>query len=603
MIPPFDLEGGLLLASFRLLSVVGLVAAAGSLVYAAAIRPPGAPQAALRRLGLAAVALALAGALAWLLAQTRDMAGGLSPGDVGSVLSATRFGHLLAGRLVLLTAAGAALAAHRFRLAALLGVTALLLQAGHSHAMAMDGLGWLLAASAVHLLAAGLWLGGLPALLLVLRTASPAMAAAAARRFSRLGIACVAALLATATVQARLLVVNVPGLVGTAYGWMACLKIVLFAVLIALAARNRIGLTPRLGQGAAAIGRLRAAIMLEVALGLAVLAAAAVLTELQPAMHVQPVWPFGWLPSLEAVRADGDIAREVGWATAGLAAGLALLAAAVLLRRRRWPALAAAGGALLLMAACVPHLAPLAVPAVPTAFYASPTGFSATAIVAGSRLYSAHCAVCHGAGGGGDGPAAHALAVPPENLNAPHLWMHSDGEMFWWLTHGIAAPDGKPAMPGFPALADSDRWALIDYVRAHNGGRTLDAAGRWGTQMQAPDLPLECGSVRSLSALRGAPVLLVLGAPTAADAMPGVRMVGLAGDTACRSAVAEAAGAYAIAAPGAGAVLIDANGWLRQAGPNAAALRAQIGPVAAAPLPLTRPAMDMDMDMDPGMKM
>ena len=56
----------------------------------------------------------------------------------------------------------------------------------------------------------------------------------------------------------------------------------------------------------------------------------------------------------------------------------------------------------------------------------------------------------------------------------PHIWKHTDGEMFWWLTHGIDDPEGGMVMPGFAnALSVDDRWALIDYVRAHNAALAM----------------------------------------------------------------------------------------------------------------------------------
>jgi mono/diheme cytochrome c family protein len=36
--------------------------------------------------------------------------------------------------------------------------------------------------------------------------------------------------------------------------------------------------------------------------------------------------------------------------------------------------------------------------------------------VSGQQMYTAYCAVCHGLGGTGNGPAAEALKVPPPDL-------------------------------------------------------------------------------------------------------------------------------------------------------------------------------------------
>ena len=43
---------------------------------------------------------------------------------------------------------------------------------------------------------------------------------------------------------------------------------------------------------------------------------------------------------------------------------------------------------------------------------------------------------------------------------------HCDGELFWYLSHGFDAPDGRRAMPGFAtALSSEGRWDLIDYLQ------------------------------------------------------------------------------------------------------------------------------------------
>jgi mono/diheme cytochrome c family protein len=185
--------------------------------------------------------------------------------------------------------------------------------------------------------------------------------------------------------------------------------------------------------------------------------------------HAQLYWPFGWWVSFEAVQQDSDIRLEVGLAAVALLAAVGMVVLALRARRLRVPALVVLGAAIWVGA---PHLRPVLVPAGPYTFYRSPTGFTAASIADGARLFPTHCAGCHGAAGRGDGPMAGGLPVPPADLTAPHLWMHSDGELFGWLTDGIPAPDGSPAMPGFAAaLTPDQRWHLIDYIRAHNGGR------------------------------------------------------------------------------------------------------------------------------------
>ncbi len=578
MIPSFDIEGGLPLALARFLSVAGLVLAGGSVFYLAFVAPRGlapAVQARLRRLSLLSFGGALAGAGIWLLAQTFDFAGAVAPSDIWSVLAHTEFGHLVAARAVLLAFALVALRLRHTLFSAALACTALVLQAGHSHALAMGGSPLLVISAGLHVLAAGLWLGALPALWIALSDAEPVLAHTAARRFSFVGMACVAAILGTAIFQFSVLVMGLPGLVGTAYGWMVGVKIVLFAVLIILAARNKLALTPALAgtDPAHAVRGLRRSIAVEVTIGVAVLAAAGVLTELQPPMHLQPLWPFAERFTLDTINEDPDFKREVLEAAAALAGGGAILLAALLMRRFR---LVAAGLAAVIAWFAVPHLSLLLVEATPYSFYHSPTGFSAASIVQGAALYPTHCAVCHGASGKGNGPLAKTLPVPPADLTAGHLWMHSDGELFGWLTDGIDAPRGGKAMPGFGhALSEDERWALIDFIHANNAGQTMHATGGWSPPLTAPAFDMACAQGRRrLDALHGEPVRLILGGTGKIDTQPGLVTIlaapsaeapraGLciASDPLVEQAMMIVSG-MGMAMPGT-AFLIDGDGWLR----------------------------------------
>jgi len=72
---------------------------------------------------------------------------------------------------------------------------------------------------------------------------------------------------------------------------------------------------------------------------------------------------------------------------------------------------------------------------------------------AGSELYAAHCAACHGRSAEGTGsiPAlAHARVqtVP-------------DGAVFWFITHGSRSG----AMPSWVALPEEQRWQLVTYLK------------------------------------------------------------------------------------------------------------------------------------------
>ena len=89
----------------------------------------------------------------------------------------------------------------------------------------------------------------------------------------------------------------------------------------------------------------------------------------------------------------------------------------------------------------------------------------------GRDLFVTHCAVCHGAGGRGDGPAAAGLLQRPADLTASHTADHTPGDIFWWVTHGLGL-----AMPAFgERLSVEERWDLVNFVRTL--ARPLSARG------------------------------------------------------------------------------------------------------------------------------
>ncbi len=597
MLPAFDIDGGVLLALTRAVAVAALLSLFGTLTFRSFVVPRAfarmpvelveACNLRLLRLSQSSLVASLLGLLAWLVAQSADMADAHSIAPVlaavPTIIESTAFGHLIAFQIMAVLAAAVVLGRQdkslRQRGALGFAAVALGLQAGHSHAASMySSPSFLLASDVAHLFGAGAWLGGLLPLLLVVRDAPAKVGALAARWFSPLGKLCLILLTASALFQGWVLVASIPGLVGTAYGWMVLGKLVLFGVLFAFALANRYRFAPALlhADPAGAERVLVRSIAVQTGFGLAIVAAASVLSSLPPSMHEQPIWPFPDLFTLDTVAEAPEFRNEVLGAVLALAGAAVLLVIAAVMRRRvRWVAVAAAA---VIAWFAVPHLDLLFVPAYPTSFYQSPTGFAATSIVAGAALFPQHCAMCHGANGAGDGPAAKGLPVPPADLTASHLWMHSDGELFWWLAHGIEAPDGGLAMPAFGAvLSDDQRWQLIDYVRAHNAGVAFHAHGTWSPPVQAPELQVQCADNRtvSLATLRGGFVRLLIGGTKPAIA-PGVTTILATADPAARPAqglcIASDTGpiqAYAIVsglAPGdlpGTAFLIDGNGWLR----------------------------------------
>jgi putative copper resistance protein D len=249
------------------------------------------------RLVRASLVTALFALLGWLALEASDMSDAANATDVlaaiPEVLLGTSFGHDLIAQALAVFAALVLLTAwpQRWRFATVgLAGLALALQAGHSHAFAMEhGPSLLLYAEGLHLLAGGAWLGSLLPLLILVRDAAPKHAAEALRRFSKLATLCVVAIAGTACFQGWVLGGGVAGLIGTAYGWVLLLKAALFAALLGLAAINRFRLTPALGRQDAQPARLALmrTIAAETVLGLMVVLAAGVLSGLEPGMHAQ----------------------------------------------------------------------------------------------------------------------------------------------------------------------------------------------------------------------------------------------------------------------------------------------------------------------------
>jgi len=638
MVSGLDLQGGFAVAAARDIAVTALLSAFGTIVFRNLVAPEAFERMThdcadglkrrLLRVARASVALCLLGSLAWLVVQASTMADAESAAQafaaVPKVLLKTSFGHVIAAQLAALLSLALVLggrdAAWRQRAAVGVATIAVALQAGHSHAASMyRGPSLLLGCDILHLLGAGAWLGGLLPLWLVVRYAPPNAGALAARRFSPLGQWCIAALIVSAAFQGFVLVTSIAGLVGTAYGLMVLVKLALFGVLLGFAAVNRYRFAPALLRDDPAAPRvLLRSIGAQTGVALAVVVAAVVLSELPPAMHLQPTWPFAERFTLVTVNEDRDFRREVVQAALALAGAMVLVVASLMARRLRVASVVAAG---VIAWFAVPHLSLLLVEANPYSFFHSPTGFSTGSIVQGAALYPTHCAACHGAEGHGDGPPASTLPVPPADLTAGHLWMHSDGDLFHWLTDGIVAPRGGLAMPGFgQALSEDERWALIDYVRSHNAGTMVEAMGDWMPPVSAPAFDMQCGAAtEKLGGLRGRPVRLILGGTGTIGPQPGMTTILAAQATNIASvpgvcitydpsvplAYAIVSGTAAALPPGT-QILIDGDGWLRAVqrpdGPgdwrDPKALAAAVAAMRAHPVAPKAPApMSMNMPM------
>jgi mono/diheme cytochrome c family protein len=80
---------------------------------------------------------------------------------------------------------------------------------------------------------------------------------------------------------------------------------------------------------------------------------------------------------------------------------------------------------------------------------------------ADQALYSQQCAMCHGSGGAGDGPAAAAFNPKPSSFTDAEFQESRTDEQ---LTAGIS--DGKGTMPGYKDRLSAEQIkSLVSYIR------------------------------------------------------------------------------------------------------------------------------------------
>lgn len=254
----------------------------------------------------------------------------------------------------------------------LLAALALIFLAGSGHAAAISDSLWPPAVDMVHLLGAGIWVGGLPPLALLLYGAScdgttpDLYAVRTMRRFSRVALCTVLVLAGSGIAAAWLLVGGMAGLVGTTHGHLLLAKLAVLVPVLLLAAASRARLPalsdPNAGSSSPTARRMALFIAFEALLVLVLLGLAAAMTVTTPGTHGDPVWPWPYRLSLGA--------------------------------------------------------SPEIVEAYPTSFARPPITYHAGSIKQGMALYTSHCESCHGA------------------LLAPQTTRRSAGDLFWLITHG-----------------------------------------------------------------------------------------------------------------------------------------------------------------------
>lgn len=231
--------------------------------------------------------------LAWFLFTVGNMSGSLVDAldleTQRSVLLDTGFGQVWTARVVvmllivvLVRLRGASILNRRLSIfLTVLAAILLASLAGVGHTYVDEGVPAIVhvTSHAVHLLAAGAWLGGLLPLGMVLASCrtkqlSNDHAVFVLSRFSGMAYVAVAALLVSGTINGFFLTGSLSALVGTNYGELLLFKLGLFGLMLCLAASNRFWLVPALEKAPAVgaanlmLAKLRRHILAEQILGI-----------------------------------------------------------------------------------------------------------------------------------------------------------------------------------------------------------------------------------------------------------------------------------------------------------------------------------------------
>jgi putative copper resistance protein D len=311
-----------LLVVARAIHLASTLLLAGTVTFGVLIATPafraddGDPFAAGVRIALtraiwAALVISMTSGAAWLMFLAGEIGGvpmteALSDGLVWVVLTQTQFGDDWILRLaiasllaifLLLPAIAPGLRVTINAVCALLAACLAGSLAWAGHAAATEGFDGTIhiASDALHLVAAAAWLGGLWPLAILLgsarrdaRPVSIAIAHHATRRFSILGTVSVAVILATGVINTYEVLGPMMFAIDGAYNRLLLLKVGLFIAMLAIAAVNRLHLTPRLSAGGVHLPTMRQLewnSLAEAGLGLLILGIVAALGRISPHLH------------------------------------------------------------------------------------------------------------------------------------------------------------------------------------------------------------------------------------------------------------------------------------------------------------------------------
>jgi putative copper resistance protein D len=248
--------------------------------------------------------VSLLSGLGWFYFTAAAMTDSMTPDaeTLWSAASETSFGEVWSVHLILIALLLVALLLQKAvsrRTYLLLAALALASLAGAGHTENQEGAGFVIhaAADGAHLLAAGAWLGGLLTLFALLRPSFEKLARTnheligVLKRFSGMGYAAVAILIASGLINSFYLVGTASAAFAAPYGRLLLLKLAAFAAMVLLAAVNRFWLMPILVRNALERGapryfrQLRLHVVGEQILGVLIVWLVSVLGTMEPAIN------------------------------------------------------------------------------------------------------------------------------------------------------------------------------------------------------------------------------------------------------------------------------------------------------------------------------
>jgi mono/diheme cytochrome c family protein len=113
----------------------------------------------------------------------------------------------------------------------------------------------------------------------------------------------------------------------------------------------------------------------------------------------------------------------------------------------------------------------------------NPVAADARSVQNGGQLFQINCAVCHGSLGAGDGPVRRfGYPTMPIGAGSKAATQYSDGYLF-----GIIR-NGRGLMPPYNRIEESERWDVINYMRAIQSGAANATTVRVGRPGETGDL-------------------------------------------------------------------------------------------------------------------